>query len=66
MCLEEDTGGEQKKTKTHRGEEEGGNKYTKVIFLDHCGHVVTVAIEEERESERDEHKVLWVLSSKGE
>lgn len=65
LCLEEDTWGEQKKDKkNNKGEEEGGNKYTKVIIffrsLWTCGHCG----ERRRESERDEHKVLWVLSSK--
>lgn len=52
-----------KKTKTNKGEEEGGNKYTKVIIF----FSITVdmwSLWREEESERDEHKVLWVLSSK--
>lgn len=50
-----------KKTKTNKGEEEGGNKYTKVIFFSITVDMWSLWREEERESERDEHKVLWVL-----
>lgn len=45
-----------KKTKTNKGEEEGGNKYTGYFFLI-TEHEVSVVREEEREIERDEHKV---------